>query len=350
MADLGKVVVTDGGNYVPDTTYEKLTFVHYGSNTYMTLKTVTDIVPTDDGVNYKLFCRSAELATATIPGTVKPDGTTTEVSADGTLSAKVATQSTAGIVKGSNGIKVGADGSIDISTLFEQATDLANIIAGEAIASALGKISKAIAVTMGLNENALLKNMLTNIDADDQNKIPTTKLTHAHSERIGMGTELSAGANLTAAVNALNSNLKAFGVFYTSLATQLTLGTVSTTIPVDVAGINDGQGNYTAQGGVVNISQPGIYIITGSVHGVINPQDFVTIRLATSNPSVYEGTSSVISNSNSGAQQFLMQVVAVMKITVPTNVYLAGTSVAGTASVFPQTSSKSTQIRIQRIS
>ena len=208
MADLGKVVVTDGGNYAPGTTYEKLTFVHYGSNTYMTLKTVTDIVPTDDGVNYKLFCRSAELATATIPGTVKPDGTTTTVDeTTGALSAKPATQSTAGIVKGSAGIKVGEDGSIDVNTLFEQATELANIIAGEAIASALGKISKAIAVTMGLDQNALLKSMMTSIDTNDATKVPTSALIHTLYERIGMGESLDIGSNLTALVKALNSNL-----------------------------------------------------------------------------------------------------------------------------------------------
>lgn len=235
MADLGKVVVTDGGNYAPGTTYEKLTFVHYGSNTYMTLKTVTDIVPTDDGVNYKLFCRSAELATATIPGTVKPDGTTTTVDeTTGALSAKPATQSTAGIVKGSAGIKVGEDGSIDVNTLFEQATELANIIAGEAIASALGKISKAIAVTMNLDQNALLKNMLTNIDANDQTKIPTSALVHTLVERIGMGESLDIGANLTAVVKALNSNL--IKVYSGRLLTESIPGntaeqTVAVTIP-----------------------------------------------------------------------------------------------------------------------
>lgn len=211
MADLGKVVITDGGDYSPGATYEKLTFVHYGSNTYMTLRTVTDITPTDDGVNYKLFCRSAELATATIPGTVMPDGVTTEVSADGALSAKTATQSTAGIVKGSAGIKVGADGVIDVNTLFTQATELANIIAGEAIAEVFGKISKAIATTMNLDQNALLKNMLTNIDANDSSKVPTSAFIHTLYERIGMGEELGIGANLTAVVKALNSNLSNIG-------------------------------------------------------------------------------------------------------------------------------------------
>lgn len=207
MADLGKVAVTDGGNYSASTTYEKLTFVHYQGDTYMTLKTVKGVTPTDDGVNYKLFCKSAEPATASKAGIVMPDGTTTTVNSSGKMSAKQATQSTPGIVKGSNSIKVGSDGAIDVNTTFTQAVNLANIITGEAIATILGKVSKAIATTMNLNQNALLKSMLTSIDSNDSSKIPTAAYIHTLVERIGMGTQLTAGANLTEAANNLNSNL-----------------------------------------------------------------------------------------------------------------------------------------------
>lgn len=208
MADLGKIAVTDGGNYSASTTYEKLTFVHYQGDAYMTLKTVKGVTPTDDGVNYRRFCKSAELATASKAGIVMPDGTTTTVDSSGYLSAKKATQSTTGIVKGSNSIKVGSDGAIDVNTTFTQAVNLANIITGEAIATILGKVSKAIATTMNLNQNALLKSMLTSIDANDSSKIPTAAYIHTLVERIGMGTQLTAGANLTEAVNNLNSNLE----------------------------------------------------------------------------------------------------------------------------------------------
>ena len=207
MADLGKVAVTDGGNYSASTTYEKLTFVHYQGDAYMTLKTVKGVTPTDDGVNYRRFCKSAELATDSKAGIVMPDGTTTTVDSSGNLSAKKATQSTAGIVKGSNSIKVGSDGAIDVNTTFTQAVNLANIITGEAIATILGKVSKAIATTMNLNQNALLKSMLTSIDSNDSSKIPTAAYIHTLVERIGMGTQLTAGANLTEAANNLNSNL-----------------------------------------------------------------------------------------------------------------------------------------------
>lgn len=208
MADLGKIAVTDGGNYSASTTYEKLTFVHYQGDAYMTLKTVKGVTPTDDGVNYRRFCKSAELATSSKAGIVMPDGTTTTVDSSGYLSAKKATQSTTGIVKGSNSIKVGSDGAIDVNTTFTQAVNLANIITGEAIATILGKVSKAIATTMNLNQNALLKSMLTSIDANDSSKIPTAAYIHTLVERIGMGTQLTAGANLTEAANNLNSNLE----------------------------------------------------------------------------------------------------------------------------------------------
>ena len=209
MADLGKIAVTDGGNYSVSTTYEKLTFVHYQGDAYMTLKTVKGVTPTDDGVNYKLFCKSAELATDSKAGIVMPDGTTTTVNSSGKMSAKQATQSTTGIVKGSNSIKVGSDSAIDVNTEFTQAANLANIITGEAIATILGKVSKAIATTMNLNQNALLKSMLTSIDSNDSSKIPTAAYIHTLVERIGMGTQLTAGANLTEAANNLNSNLAA---------------------------------------------------------------------------------------------------------------------------------------------
>lgn len=209
MADLGKVVMTDGGNYSATTTYEKLTFVHDNGDAYMTLKTVKGVTPVNDGVNYRLFCKSAEFATESKAGIIKPDGTTLELKdANGTLSAKKASQNALGVVKGSAGINVGADGALSVNTEFEQAAALANIIAGEAIAQVLGKVSKAIATTMNLDQNALLKNMLTGIDVNDANKVPNMALIHTLIERIGMGTSLGNGfANLTAGLNSVKQGL-----------------------------------------------------------------------------------------------------------------------------------------------
>lgn len=208
MADLGKVVVTDGGTYSASVTYEKLTFVHYNGDAYLTLKTVKGVTPTDDGTNYRLFCKSAVTATTSKAGIVMPDGSTISIS-NGKISAKKATQSAVGVVKGSDDINVDSNGAITVNTEFTQATALANLIAGEAIKVVLGKVSKAIATTMNLDQNALLKNMVSGIDANDGNKIPSSAFVHTLYERLGMGTDLSAGdaKNVTQAVNSLYSNL-----------------------------------------------------------------------------------------------------------------------------------------------
>jgi hypothetical protein len=205
--EYGTIGIRPMRDYNPNTKYGFMHLVDYDGSSYVAhTDPPLGSLPTD--TNYwQVSALGTSKATANSVGTVKPDGTTTEVSADGSLSAKTATQSTLGLVKGSNGIKVGIDGNIDVNTLFTQATELANIIAEEAISSVLGKISKSIAVTMGLNENALLKNMLTNMDANDNAKINTAAFIHTLYERIGMSEDLDIGANLTAVVKALNSNL-----------------------------------------------------------------------------------------------------------------------------------------------
>ena len=295
MADLGKVVVTDGANYSASVTYEKLTFVHYQGDAYMTLKTVKGVTPTDDGVNYRLFCKSAELATASKAGIVLPDGSTTTVDSSGKMSVKKATTSAAGIVKpAATDFTVASDGTQKINTQFTQATELANIIAGEAIASVLGKVSKAIAITMSLDQNALLKNMLTSIDGNSSEKVPTQAYIHTLVERIGMGTELTAGANLTEVANKLSSNLASkidmvpyvkAGIpiaagddFYAYIPVNIDTSTYKLVCPVlsDVTGDNctkvnistckwkDGQvyimGNNQASG-TANISLAGIVLV-----------------------------------------------------------------------------------------
>ena len=117
-------------------------------------------------------------------------------------------QNALGVVKGSDDVTVGEDGNLTVNTTFEQATEIANIIAGEAIKSVLGKVSKAIATTMSLDENALLKNMISGIDVNDGNKVPSSAYIHSLVERIGMGTALEGGFdNLTAGLNSVNNNL-----------------------------------------------------------------------------------------------------------------------------------------------
>ena len=55
--DLGKWMLTNGGEYNPETAYELLTMVMYENSTYITLKTVQGITPTDDHINYQLMAK-----------------------------------------------------------------------------------------------------------------------------------------------------------------------------------------------------------------------------------------------------------------------------------------------------
>lgn len=57
QTDLGKWMITNGGDYDPATTYEQLTMVKYGPRTYITLKTVSGVTPTDDRVNYMILAQ-----------------------------------------------------------------------------------------------------------------------------------------------------------------------------------------------------------------------------------------------------------------------------------------------------
>ena len=55
--DLGKIFITNGGTYDATVTYEKLTMVSYNNSTYITLRTVTGVTPSDDRVNYLLMAQ-----------------------------------------------------------------------------------------------------------------------------------------------------------------------------------------------------------------------------------------------------------------------------------------------------
>lgn len=210
----GTIALIPKGDWSAETQYKTGNVVTYDGSSYVAhTRPPVGTLPTNTDY-WQVSAQGTSKATADNPGVVQPDGVTLEVDSSGIMSAKKATQEAAGIVKGSPGITIGEDGSLDVNTAFEQAEELANIIAGEAIAQVLGKVSKAIAATMDLDQNALLKNMLTNIDANDSTKVPTSAFIHTLYERIGMGTELAAGDNLTAAVHRLNNGLEAQSTVY----------------------------------------------------------------------------------------------------------------------------------------
>lgn len=206
----GHVAIVPKGIWSAETQYEACNLVEHDGSSYVAkARPPIGTLPTDTAY-WQVSAAGTKKATVDSLGTVMPDGTTTEVNEEGKISAKTAQQDSAGMVKGSDDITVGEDGALTINTAFEQATELANLIAGEAIKEVLGKVSKAIATTMNLDQNALLKNMVSGIDANDGNKIPSSAFVHTLYERLGMGTDLSAGdaTNVTQAVNSLYSNIE----------------------------------------------------------------------------------------------------------------------------------------------
>lgn len=204
----GQVAIVPKGVWNAETQYKVNNLVEYDGSSYVAkVQPPVGTLPTDTSY-WQVSAAGTKKATADSLGTVMPDGITTEIKEDGKLSAKKAQQNALGVVKGSDDVTVGEDGNLTVNTTFEQATELANIIAGEAIKSVLGKVSKAIATTMSLDENALLKNMISGIDVNDGNKVPSSAYIHSLVERIGMGTALEGGFdNLTAGLNSVNNNL-----------------------------------------------------------------------------------------------------------------------------------------------
>lgn len=206
--DYGQVAIVPKGEWNVETQYKVNNLVSYDGSSYVAkVQPPVGTLPTDTSY-WQVSAAGTKKATADSLGTVMPDGTTTSVGEDGKLSVNTAQQDALGVVKGSDDITVGEDGKMTLNTTFEQATELANIIAGEAIKSVLGKVSKAIATTMSLDENALLKNMISGIDVNDSNKVPSSAYLHTLVERIGMGTELVSGlGDLTTGLNTVNNNL-----------------------------------------------------------------------------------------------------------------------------------------------
>lgn len=204
----GQVAIVPKDEWNVETQYKVNNLVSYDGSSYVAkVQPPVGTLPTDTSY-WQVSAAGTKKATADSLGTVMPDGTTTSVGEDGKLSVNTAQQDALGVVKGSDDITVGEDGKMTLNTTFEQATELANIIAGEAIKSVLGKVSKAIATTMSLDENALLKNMISGIDVNDGNKVPSSAYIHSLVERIGMGTALEGGFdNLTAGLNSVNKNL-----------------------------------------------------------------------------------------------------------------------------------------------
>lgn len=89
MNDAGRVGFIVRGNYDSSTAYDFLDIVFYQNSSYVAKKITVGNTPVANDEYWQIFASGAQMAGENIPGTVKPDGTTTVVSSDGTISAIV---------------------------------------------------------------------------------------------------------------------------------------------------------------------------------------------------------------------------------------------------------------------
>ncbi|SEU08011.1 hypothetical protein SAMN05443270_2993 [Lacrimispora sphenoides] len=187
----GTIAIIPDGEWVDTKQYKVGRVVSYNGSSYL-VHTLPPIGTLPTNTNYyQLSAQGGGVATEDSPGVVKPDNISIKINEIGTISAKKATQTEFGITTSGDGTKVGSDGKMNVDTNFQQATKLANLIANEAWSIILGKISKSIATTMDLDENALLKAMISN-----QFENITTKAASA-----------ALAYNLKQSITDLNSNL-----------------------------------------------------------------------------------------------------------------------------------------------
>lgn len=153
--DLGKWMITNGGNYDPEATYEQLTMVMYDNSTYITLKTVTGVTPSNDGVNYILMAQGFD-ATA--------------------LSAVTATD-TSGLL-GDSGETVSAQNLVDY-------------------------LADAVATKL------LKKTDIATVQSDSTTTVPASALLKSTDDKIGDTSDLPGDAeNVVSALVSLNSDLQ----------------------------------------------------------------------------------------------------------------------------------------------
>lgn len=167
--DLGKWMITNGGDYDPDVTYEKLTMVMYDNSTYITLKTVTGVTPSNDQINYALMARGFD------PGVLS---SVTAVDTSGAL--------------GNAGETVSAQSLVDYL---------------------------ADAVMTKLVEKA----NISNVQVNDSSKVPSAALAYAMQQQITENEDAITGLNNNLGYNYSYDGVKTFNEVYSNMSLQSTI-------------------------------------------------------------------------------------------------------------------------------
>lgn len=111
---LGKVSIVPKGAYAAGTTYAKLDVITYLGASYMALKAVTGVTPTNDGVNYQLLAEKGATGTTGTTGTAGTNATITSATATGLAAGATPTVTAGGTASARTfafGIPIGATGA-----------------------------------------------------------------------------------------------------------------------------------------------------------------------------------------------------------------------------------------------
>lgn len=178
--DLGKWMLTNGGEYNPETTYEHLTIVKHDNGTYITLKTVTGVTPSDDKVNYILMAQGLSSGGEYDPNTVYKSFTM--ITYD---------NSTYMTLKPVSGVTP-SDDKVNYTLIAQgySANDLSDIIAEDAygVLGTAGATVSAQSLVDWIADQAMNKLIkkaaMSNQQVNDVNKVPTSALAYSMQQAI----------------------------------------------------------------------------------------------------------------------------------------------------------------------
>lgn len=178
--DLGKWMLTNGGEYNPETTYEHLTIIRHDNGTYITLKTVTGVTPSDDKVNYILMAQGLSSGGEYDPNTAYKSFTM--ITYD---------NSTYMTLKPVSGVTP-SDDKVNYTLIAQgySANDLSDIVAEDAY-GALGTAGATVSAQSLVDwiadqaMNKLIKKAaMSNQQVNDVNKVPTSALAYSMQQAI----------------------------------------------------------------------------------------------------------------------------------------------------------------------
>lgn len=119
-----------------------------------------------------------------------------------TIGVPTATTEKRGVVIVGDGTKIENE-ILSIDTEFDNSETLEALVSGENFKPLLTKLAKTVSTVIGLDNDAVLKAMMSNINVNDENMIPTSAYIYKLAERIGIDVELNGDNSLTDGVNKL---------------------------------------------------------------------------------------------------------------------------------------------------